>query len=285
MNYILLALATFMVTAQNIFTKEYSRKGTNGPLIYSAMATVAALIVFVISGRFQFSFNSGLTVYALCFALAFSASLIGATVAIGCGPLSISNLIINYSLVIPALYGIIFLHEPVKLTMGIGFLLVLVSLALINIRKNEEKHRNWNMKWVISAGIAFIGNGMCSTVQRMQQIAFQGRYKSEFMIFSLAIVAAVLFISAGFRERKTIRLSIKAGWYLSVLYGICNGLTNLFVMILGNLVPLSLMFPVISAGSLVFSTGASIFIYKERLTMPQLLGVSLGICSVILLNF
>lgn len=61
-------------------------------------------------------------------------------------------------------------------------------------------------------------------------------------------------------------------------------MVNLFVMILTGLMPVSLMYPLISAGGIIVTYIVSKFFYKESLTKAQLIGFILGIGSVVLLN-
>lgn len=125
---------------------------------------------------------------------------------------------------------------------------------------------------------------MCSVVQKMQQLAFNGAYKNEFMILALAIVVVVLtgFVIA--KERKEIKTFAKVGWHLAAFCGVMNGIVNLFVMILSGRMPVSLMFPLISAGGIVITYLVSKFFYKEKLTQRQFIGFIIGIISVVFLN-
>ena len=87
-----------------------------------------------------------------------------------------------------------------------------------------------------------------------------------------------------FKERKEIVYYTKCGWHYGLICGIMNGMVNLFVMILAGLMPVSLMFPLISSGGIIVTYVVSRFFYKESLTKAQFIGFIFGIGSVILLN-
>lgn len=283
MNYFLLAITTAAISAQSLTTKQYNKK-TNAPIIFTVMSAISALLVFLLSSEFNLKFNFQTLVYSFFFAVCYSSALLGITVAIANGPLSISALIQSYALIIPTFYGILFLNEPVKPTMLIGFFLLIVSLFAINYIKGEKGGQKISKKWIIAIIFAFVGNGMCSTVQKIQQVALDGKYKSELMIGALVITAIMLFPVAFFTEKNKIKTSVKKGWYWAATCGIANGIVNLLVMILGGRLPVSLLFPVISAGGIVLSSAISVFVYKEKLTKIQLAGVLIGVISIILLN-
>ena len=125
---------------------------------------------------------------------------------------------------------------------------------------------------------------MCSVVQKMQQVAFDGAYKNELMVGALLVVVLILGALTLTKERKDLKENLKAGWYLAPLCGIANGLVNLLVMILSGRMPVAIMFPLISAGGLLLTFFFAIFIYKEKLAKRQFLGFAFGLGAVILLN-
>lgn len=66
--------------------------------------------------------------------------------------------------------------------------------------------------------------------------------------------------------------------------GAANGLVNLFVIILSGRMPVSVMFPVISAGGIVAAALVSVFLYKEKLSLYQKIGMFLGTLAIVALN-
>lgn len=266
---------------QNIIRKLYTQKTSGkGVYFFGFLTSLAAMLFFIIISD-GFAWNAGLLVYALFFALSYAASAVAGVAAVAHGPLSITSLITSYSLMVPTFYGLIFLKDPISFGLFPGLLLLAISLFLINKKSADS---TITLKWVIYVFIGFAGNGMCSVVQKMQQIAFNGAYKNEFMIVSLAIVVVILGMFVIKKERKEIKSVATAGWYTALPCGIANGMVNLFVMILSGIMPISLMFPMISAGGIVITYLFSRFIYKEKLTKTQFVGFVIGIASVIFLN-
>lgn len=286
MSILLLLLTIVTLTAQNVFTKQYGKRESAGPVSYAAVTAFSSLLVFIVASGFHFAFNPAVLTYAVMFALAYSASTIGLMVALKNGPLSITSLLFSYSLIIPTLYGILCLNEPVKVTMCVGFALLVLALAMVNFTKKQPGQTGFrvNAKWLVSLLIAFIGNGLCSTIQKMQQVAFDSQYNNEFMIIALIIVTVLLLIVSLLTERKQFLSLFRGGWYWAVSCGLTNGLTNLFVLILTGMVAVSLMFPVISAGNIILASLISIYFYKEKLQKTQLLGIGVGVVSIIFLN-
>ena len=278
---ILLSIAVF-ISVQQITKKAYNQKRSSGTMSFSAASCVAALAVFLVTSGGKLHFSGEFLGYSVLFALAYSTTIITNMLAIAAGPLSLTCLISSFSLIVPTLYGILFLNEPVSTTLFIGLALLVAALILINFEEKGEK--KITLKWIIYVVLAFVGNGMCSTVQKMQQTVFQGQYKNEFMIVALIISAVAIGIFALSTEKKQVLPNLKAGFWLYLICGLANGLANFFVVFLSLRVAASVMFPVISAGGIVLTFLVSLFFYKEKLSKWQILGSALGLVSVIFLN-
>ena len=209
---LLLTATVFGCTIQQVAKKAYNRKVSGGTFTFTALSIVFALIVFLISSGGKFDFNSAIILYAIGFALSYSAASIGSFLAISTGPISITSLIVQYSLIIPTLHGLIFLGEfekknPIFLFSGLG--LLLISLFLVNMEKKGEE-KKISLKWIVFAILAFVGNGACSTVQKVQQIEFNKAYKSEFMIIALIISFVVLGANSSSNNSSCVNCSINA---------------------------------------------------------------------------
>ena len=280
MQYLLLAVTTVCLSAQQLIQKRYNQKAENpNQFLFLAFTALAATVFFIAASLFRLSFDPAVLPYSLGFAAAYIAATVGLIYALKLGSMAITALVNSYSLLIPTFYGIIFLRESVKIAGIIGIALLLVSLFLLGAKKERA---TGGVKWLVFLVVAFVGNGMCSTVQKIQQINMDGAYKSEFMIFAL-IAAFVVF--AGFAlARGNVKNNLTPCAGFGSLNGVFNGAVNFLVLILTGLIPNSVLFPCISAGGIVLSLFTALFLFKEKLSAFQIVGYVLGLASVILLN-
>ena len=238
MNAVLLISCMLCLSLQNVFSKKYNINNSKMPLTFCFGSTAFASLVFICNSGFKFSFRPMLIPYSLCFAAAYICASLGLVVAIGCGSMSLSSLLINYSLIIPGIYGIAFLDEPIKPAMIIGMLFFFISMALVNLRTGKEKSSK-KTAWLIAITVAFVGNGMCSTVQKMQQLKFSGGFKNEFMLLSFLFIILIMLPAALAREKQSAFSAVKGGWQWFAFYGLANGLVNLLVMVASAKIPVS----------------------------------------------
>lgn len=297
MNYLFLILIVIFIIVQDIAKKQYNLKveKSNG-FIFSAIVALFAMLFFLASSGFKLNFTPEIIPYSLSFAATYGTALISVFLAIKWGPLALTLLVTSYSLIIPAFYGMIALGDPLNTTKIIGLALLAASLLMISTvlerkqgdRSNEKK---FSVKWMVALILGFIGNGMCSVVQKMQAVAFYDEasntslYKNEFMIIALAGAFIVLVICA-LINKEDIRVGTVPCIGLAALTGISNGIVNLLVMVLSapGKIDASILFPSISGGGIVLGFLLAIFVYKERLSKLQYVGYAIGTASVVLLN-
>lgn len=296
MAYFLMAVCVVTCTVQSPFKKLYQRKSDKGTFLFVAMIQLAAACFFAGSCLFQgFSFEWGALPYSLLFALAVTTCHITSVVALGCGSLALTSLISSYSLMFPTLYGFVRFKDSIYVSQLIGIVLLLVSLYMTNMVKKEtpvtaqdeaeqnEKKRNFG-KWLIMAVLMAVSNGMCTIVQKEEQVAFDGAYKNEFMLVALLSSCVVLLVIGMIKERRDLKSVLKLGALPAVLTGAANGATNLLVMIVTATIATSIFFPVISGGGMVLAYIISVTLFKEKFTTMQKIGILLGIASLVFLN-
>ena len=283
MPALFLSLATFALSAQQIAQKEYDKRSRGGAYTYVLIAVIAAISVFLFASGGAFDFRSDVVLYSVLFAIGYTVSMATGFLAIKTGSLSLSALIMQYSLILPAIYGMVMLGEELKITIFAGIALLIVSLMLVTLKGDEGSVRP-TFKWAVFAALSFIGNGMCGTVQKVQQLDFDGKYKSEFMIVALGISAVFLLLFVLIYERRDLGYNIKKGGYICAISGVCNGGCNFFMMMLAGMLPASVMYPVISAGGTIATSLAALLIYKEKMSRRQLIGLGLGVLAIVFLN-
>lgn len=284
--YIIIILS---ISLQNVATKAYNLKvGGETPYTYGAGNVFCAFLFFLFASGFKFDFKAEILPYAFGFALTYALAVLGTFLAIKYGSLSLTSLITSYSLIVPTFYGILFLGEGTGITLYLGIAALMVSLFLANYKKSEKKEgsdkEKSNLKWIVFVTLAFLGNGICSTVQMTQQKKFDGEYKNEMMIIALFAVFLIFLAIALVTERDKMKVAIKGGGVHMAVKGGLNGLTNLLVMFCAVATNASIMYPIISAGGIICTALISIMFYREKLTKMQYSGLILGIFAVVLLN-
>ena len=281
MNWVLLAVTVIGVSMQTVMQKLYNKKiGAREAFVFTGIQSAAAALFFLPFCRI-FILPSHLFPYIIGFAAAFSAALIFSVKALACGSIALTSLAASYSLMLPTFYGLVFLNEASGILLYAGIALLAISIVFINLNKNDVKI---SPEWVLYVILALIGNGMCSTVQKMQQIAFEGKYTNEFMFFALVTVVAVAAASVLLQERGQALYFMKLGWKCAAIGGIMNGMANMLVMLLNGRINASVMFPCISAGSIALNCIIARVFWKEKLSNMQTIGVMLGMASVVLIN-
>lgn len=280
MNVLILISVVITLTVQSVFTKSYSRNRKD-VFLYDAIYGVAAAVVFFVVCKGKLNYCAEIIPYIIAFAICFIICVFCNIMAVKTGSLALSSLVTSYSLIIPTLYGILFLHNVPTSLFYVGISLLLVSLFLVNYEKGEKKITK---RWLVYVALAFVTNGLCSTIQNTQQIKFNGAYKSEFMFTVYVIVAIIMFIAALCFEKEDVKTVVNKFAFLALGCGIANGLTNLFVMMLSTRMPTSVMFPIISAGSILATALISYSVYKERFSKQQLIGILLGTASIVCLS-
>ena len=66
--------------------------------------------------------------------------------------------------------------------------------------------------------------------------------------------------------------------------GVLNGIQNLFTIMLLSIMYASFVNPMIAGGGIIAACIVSVFFYKEKLSVYQLIGVTLGTLSVVFLS-
>ena len=219
MNALLLIAIILGVSLQDVTKKIYNKtSAAPGVYFFTALSALAAAIFFAITSG-SLNFDIGIIPYSIAFAISYTAGVVGSVMAIASGPLSLTSLIVSFSLMLPTLYGLIFLNDPISIGLFPGLALLAASLFLINKRNKDVKI---NTKWVISVIFAFLGNGFCTISQKMEQLAFDGGYKNEFMIIALVITAIICFVMMMVKERDILKVQKWDGYALGLFCGAFN---------------------------------------------------------------
>ena len=286
MKYFLLFLTALLIVSQKFTQDRYNAKRSSGVFMFSGMISFFAMCFFMAVNR-DWTWSNELILPAVFFGLAYAASTVFVVMAIKCGSLAKTTLITSYSLLVPAFTGLIILSEPLGIPMIVGLVLLVVSLWLTNHQRavpNVPKEKV-TLKWIIYLILAFVGNGMCATVQKLTPHYLGDDINQNlYMIAALGLSTVVLIVASFITKEEGLKDTLKVGAPLSLLCGLFNGTVNYLVIYLNPFIPASVMFPVLSAGEIILIVPYSLLVRREKFTPAQWGGFAVGVVSVVLLN-
>ena len=247
------------------------------------MITFFALIFFIIfSGGIKFSFD--FLPYCLLYSACYACAAVTYVLALSCGSMALTQLILSYSCIIPLTYSLL-CGETLGAFQIIGVVFLLSSLVVTYYRRTKPgEAKGFSMKWVLFIVLMFISNGSCGVIMRMQQLKFERAYDRSFMVFSLILATSILVTAAIIREGAEMKKTIKNGVALSAACGSSNGIANYFGLICLATIPNAVYYPIKSAGELVLAALMAVIIFKEKLRPAQYVGVGLGVLALIFIN-
>ena len=280
-NYLLLALAAVSHSAYGVFGGIYNRKKAS-PYKYCLCIAATALLFFVFSSGFKFEFRLDTLFWAVLFGICYFIANVLYQVSIRLGGVSLTALVVSYSLIVPTTFALIAYGVEPFWTFYVGLGLLFVSLFFVGY---PRKGSNVKIKplWFVTVALTLLTNGACGLFQAHYQRLSGGKFGSEFMIMALSIVI-VLMLFAIFFDRKTEyqASTLRALWGVGA--GVFNGLLNFLSMYLVVVVGSSLYYPVSSAMGLIVTVFASVIFFKEKPDKMSIVAIIIGLISVVLLN-
>ena len=283
MPIVAVILTVLATTVQGAFKKCINSKCKNCEFTVSATITLFALLFFLVFSN-GVTFSPQLLPYCLLFSACYAGAAATYVLALSCGSLALTQLVLSYSCIIPLAYSLL-CGEALGGFQILGIAFLLSSPLVTCLKKSEAaEERRSSLKWAVYVLLMFLTNGFYGVFMRMQQLAFSGMHDASFMIFSLIPATAILFLLAFLRERTHMREALKRGALLSAACGASNGIANYFGLICLALIPNSVYYPVTNAGGLVLTGVMSVLIFKERLTVRQYIGMGLGVLALIFIN-
>ena len=286
MNYFLLFLTALFIIFQKVCQDRYNAKCRSGVFFFSGMISFFAMCFFMAINR-NWVWSAELFIPTIAFGLSYAADTVFVVLAIKCGSLAKTTLITSFSLLVPAFVGLIVLREPLGIPMIVGLILLVLSLWLTNHRKSspDASKEKITAKWVIFVLLGFIGNGMCSTVQKLTP-HFLGHDVNQnlYMIAALGLSSVVLITPSFLTKETNLKSILKVGAPLALFCGLFNGAVNYLAIYLNQFIPASVMFPVLSAGEIILIVPYSLLVRREKFTAAQWIGFGIGVVSAVLLN-
>ena len=204
------------------------------------------------------------------------------TTAMNSGPVSVTTLIGNCSLVVSVTLCLLLWREPITLGDVLGLLLLMAGIVLTTYTKCRSEH--FTKRWAISAFFFLVfGAGVGIIFKAFSKSA--GAQSAADMMFVAAFVmllfyAAILILRGDFKiseapkpQRRTFVITACICGFLGCLYNRLN------IFLSGNLSSI-VFFPCFNGGVVVLSAVLSAILLREHPGLRRRIGLILGIAGI-----
>ncbi len=289
MDYLLILLSVLLLAIGFILQKLYqkgSEQSTVGGVDFSILSACFSLILLLAMSGFspEFSWYSAIN-SLLRAACGLAYTVIGFWIMKHGHVAYYMLFLMSGGMVLPTVWGWLFLHEEILPLRVLGVLLILLSIALSN--KSQEKP-DWKM--LLACASVFILNGFVSVFSKLHQVnevypivstesyALYGTVASLLMSLILRV-----FLARNAPKRqsnapattKRGKLAILVPILIVAAYSVLGSLSSLLQLWGAAKLPASLLYPMITGGSIVFTGLFAGIFFKEKLSRSEWVGIVL----------
>ena len=274
-----------------VFRSLYCKRvdeGIGSIFVYSAITGVVCAIILTFFGGFTLDISLFTLLTSIGFGIVTTTTTIFHLLALSTGPLSLTTVIMSFSMVINALSGAIFWGEKLSALKIIG--IALMFLCFILTVRTKQSDSIVSIKWFVFAVLCSISNAAIGLLQKTHQ---SSQYKGELMPFLVisfvasAVISFVIYLITNARKsKKKTKFNAKPLVVLIVILlvsGVCIALNNVLCLHLSGVMDSAIFFPVNNGAALILSILAGVVLFRERLPLRCWIGVAFGTAATLCL--
>lgn len=204
------------------------------------------------------------------------------------GTVSLVSMFSTAGLLVPIIAGAFMFKQPVSLVQWVGIVLFFLSAWLL-IKSSENTYDGFNFKTFLLLIGAMLSNGLTMLAQQMYTHYVPGGNISLFSFLSfgaVTIFGVPAALSMGRSEKNTdLDKNLSKTLYIcGFALAVAVFVINQFATSLTALLPPVFLFTFINGGGTIISTLVAAVMYKEKLSLYSILGVIIGLSSMIIIK-
>lgn len=256
---------------------------------FTLVATICTMFAALAKGSLYLPLNH--LPVAILFGFVFSMTIYFNLKALHNGPVSITTLIVNFSLIMPLAYSFIWQKEAVTVFRVLGIVLIVVCMVIFTNPKvtGEEKI---SKNWIVSALLALLCNGCLSLISKIYAIKTGNVHAEQYLMYCYlfaTIFSFIICIATNSGKTGDDRLNLRRFFTLpmcgiAVLCGFSNSFLNYMVQLLATMMDGAIVYPAVQGGGPIITTIISMIFFGEKLPWKKGLAILLGVAAIVLLN-
>lgn len=280
--YVLLALSICFASLNSAVLHKAKISGKGVVWRYNLLSAIIWCAVLFFACGCTLPKNADAWIWGAIYGVTQALFILFKTEAMNSGPVAVTTLFGNSSLIVSIAACYFIWKEPVLIADGVGVACLLVGMFLISHKKSGGRYgKKWPLYvffflvFASAVGVVFKAFSKGSTADARQ------------MMLAAAIVmlafysAASVFTSKG----KIAPLCEGRGFILlALLSGLLSCLYNYFNVFLSGALDAVIFFPIFNGGVIILSTVLSVLFLRERLTVKQILGILACVCGICIIG-
>ncbi len=279
--YYLLGLSILAASFNSIVLNRSGASKKETVFKFNFLCSLVWCVILFFTNKCTLQLTSQVIFWGVLYGTAQTCFLLFKTGAMSTGSVSVTTLIGNSSLLISTFVSLALWKEAVTLTDIIGLATLCVSIFMCTYKKSENEYKpGWKYFVVFffifaaSVGIIFKAFGKSGNLP----------YCGDMMLFSAVIMTFTSFIISLFVKDRTSENQEKTDTRKFILFalgsGILSCLYNRLNIFLAGSIDGIIFFPAFNGGVILLSTLLSVFFLKEKLLLPQKIGLITGAISI-----
>ncbi len=317
MEYFLITLSTVCVAGQFVFNKFYQKyvvKNTDALLWMPILTGGIAVVLFLCLNKFTLTYGSFSFIIASAEALVLTLCMLCSIFVVKFGSVAVFTVFIMLGgMLLPFVYGLLFLQEKLSIAKAIGMLILILSLFLsVKPEQKAVKKEKPSAVFYFLCLAVFVLNGGVSIFSKVHQINAAAVPTLDYMIWLYLMQFAISLVCFGvyrlFFKRKAkaaaseeltlqndseihtdkitdAKKQILLAFCICCGYVLFSGCGYLLQLNAAKELDASLLYPFITGGSVLFSTISALVIFKEKLGLWTWISLILTLLGTILFIF
>lgn len=275
-SYLLLLLSVLLAVSDHALYHRAGEGDRFNPFLFTAVSS-AAWVVLLLPGSNLLQLKRVEVLFGVLYGGVQAMFLFFKMKALSTGPVSVTSVVGNCSMILSTLFGIFAFAEIPSVPQIIGLCLIVLSVLLcVDSGSDMEMSRRWKIYCVLFFAFA------ASVGIVLKLFAAREASGSNMMLVS-AVTMAVLLLLLSFASRQPMVLHKSRG-VLAVLCGIAGCCYNRINVFLVGALPSVVFFPVFNGAVVLLSAVAGAVFYRERFSKKQVAGVFAGVAAILLLS-
>ena len=281
-------LGCVKVTLQGSMSRKYVRHTQDGvwfnALLFAAIAVCLSLIFPLAapdlsSVLYAAAAGTCVVVFQTSYAL-----------ALGSGPVSLTTLIVNFSVLLSTGFGMVMFGDKLYLSQMVGVAVLIVSMFL-SVEKSEKEQKS-QRRWLALTLLALLGDSGISFAQRLFNATPSARVPNMDITFSVAMYLVASALAFGFyfwntRRGMRVKSPIGFNWHVLVYAAAIAVMLSIYqkgmMLSIANIEG-TFLYPTHTGLMSLIMTLIGIVFFHDRLSVRQKWSVACGILCVVLMN-